>query len=249
MSLSLVFSLCIAILGTAILSGIFGMAGGMILMGVMAWLLPVPAAMILHGVTQTASNGYRAFLHSAHIHWGVLTGYLVGVALAVSIFLIADFVPNTATVLITLGSFPFIAAAIPKRFALDMMRPGTPIICGLAVTVCQLIAGVSGPVLDIFYVNSALTRHQIVATKAITQVIGHVIKLVYYGFIVGTLLNGEVDNIPWYMFAAAILLAMTGTTIGKQVLDRMSDHNFRLWSQRLLMVVGLIFIGRGLMLL
>ena len=52
---------------TAFLSGIFGMAGGLILMGVLLALMPVPAAMMLHGVTQLASNGWRAFLWRDHI--------------------------------------------------------------------------------------------------------------------------------------------------------------------------------------
>src|SRR2546423_5583453 len=48
--------------GTAFLSGLFGMAGGMILIGVLLMLMPLPTAMVLHAITQMASNGWRAFL-------------------------------------------------------------------------------------------------------------------------------------------------------------------------------------------
>ena len=44
----------LVVLGTSFLSGIFGMAGGMILMGLLLMLMSVPAAMILHGITQAA---------------------------------------------------------------------------------------------------------------------------------------------------------------------------------------------------
>ena len=47
---------------TSFLSGIFGMAGGMILLGVLLILLDVAPAMVLFGVTQFASNGWRAAL-------------------------------------------------------------------------------------------------------------------------------------------------------------------------------------------
>ena len=47
---------------TAFLSGMFGMAGGLILIGVLLALMPVPEAMALHAVTQMASNGWRALL-------------------------------------------------------------------------------------------------------------------------------------------------------------------------------------------
>ncbi len=47
---------------TAFLSGLFGMAGGMILIGVLLTMMPLPTAMVLHAITQMASNGWRAFL-------------------------------------------------------------------------------------------------------------------------------------------------------------------------------------------
>ena len=51
-----------AVLATSVISGIFGMAGGLILMLILAQMFTVPAAMVLHGVTQFFSNGWRAVL-------------------------------------------------------------------------------------------------------------------------------------------------------------------------------------------
>ena len=42
----------------------------------------------------------------------------------------------------------------------------------------QLIAGASGPILDVFYNGSSLNRREIVAT-AFTQAVGHLIKLAF----------------------------------------------------------------------
>ena len=47
---------------TAFLSGLFGMAGGMILIGVLLMLMPLPTAMVLHAITQMGSKSWRAFL-------------------------------------------------------------------------------------------------------------------------------------------------------------------------------------------
>ncbi len=54
---------------TATLSGIFGMAGGMILMAFLTFTYSVGAAMMLHGVTQAVSNGYRAVINRSDIVW------------------------------------------------------------------------------------------------------------------------------------------------------------------------------------
>ena len=62
MTPGLILSLCLVMAGTAFLSGVFGMAGGLILVGVLLALLPVPEAMALHAITQMASNGWRSLL-------------------------------------------------------------------------------------------------------------------------------------------------------------------------------------------
>jgi len=61
-SLSLALTLAAAVLSTSFVSGIFGMAGGMILMGILLAIMPLAAAMVLHGLTQMAANGWRARL-------------------------------------------------------------------------------------------------------------------------------------------------------------------------------------------
>ena len=57
---------------TALLSGIFGMAGGMVLMGALVLLLPISAAFVTHGIIQIISNGWRAWLNRADIVWPII---------------------------------------------------------------------------------------------------------------------------------------------------------------------------------
>ena len=68
--------------GTSLLSGIFGMAGGMILIGVLLAIMPVPEAMMLHGVTQMASNGWRGLLWWRYVRWRAVGSYVFGCAVA-----------------------------------------------------------------------------------------------------------------------------------------------------------------------
>ena len=71
MAISMALGLGVLMVFTAFLSGIFGMAGGMVLIGVLLVVLPLPMAMVLHAVTQMASNGWRAFLWWRHIQWRI----------------------------------------------------------------------------------------------------------------------------------------------------------------------------------
>ena|SRR5438552_12395230 len=77
-SVFVVSIIAVASLFTALVSGILGMAGGMMLMGVLLTLLPLPAAMMLHGIAQLASNGWRALLLRQQIDWRIVSGYAAG---------------------------------------------------------------------------------------------------------------------------------------------------------------------------
>jgi uncharacterized membrane protein YfcA len=90
----MIAALGLLMVATAFLSGLFGMAGGMILIGVLLALMPVPTAMVLHAITQMASNGWRAFLWRAHIRWRPVAVYLIGCALALGLWSLTRYVPD-----------------------------------------------------------------------------------------------------------------------------------------------------------
>src|SRR3981189_1995819 len=90
----LIAALGMLMVATAFLSGLFGMAGGLILIGVLFPTLPRPSAMVLHAITQMASNGWRAFLWRAHIRWRPVFIYLIGCALALRAWSITRYLPD-----------------------------------------------------------------------------------------------------------------------------------------------------------
>jgi len=212
----------VSVLVTAVLSGILGMAGGMILMAILVSTVSVSAAMMLHGAVQAMSNGSRTLFLWRHVQWRILPPYLVGATLAVAGFAAITLVPDAGVVLVLVGAMPFIARITPRLSSLDMNQAPTAAVCGAVVTAAQLLAGASGPLLDMFYLNSTLTRHEVVASKAITQTLGHLLKLVYYGVIIG-----NADTLPVWIYPVAMLIAVLGTRIGTRLLDRLADETFR----------------------
>jgi uncharacterized membrane protein YfcA len=233
-----------AILITSFISGILGMAGGMILIGVLSILLPVASAMILHGVTQMGSNGFRAYLLREHIKLSVLPTYILGALVGFGIFSALSFVPSKGLVLIAVGIFPFIAILAPQSIPIDIMKGKNSFACGVVVTSAQILAGASGPILDVFFIKSSLTRHEIIATKAITQTIGHLIKLVYYGQILYS--TSEQLEVPYLLFPAAVICAFLGTQGGKSVLDRLSELQFQKYSRLVIALICGFYILKGL---
>jgi uncharacterized membrane protein YfcA len=193
--------------------------------------------MVTHGVVQLTSNGWRAVLHRRHVRWPILALYALGSAAASGILTLLVYSPSRAWVCLMLGLVPGITWLPRSWFRLDAARPLHAIACGLIVTGLNVLAGVSGPLLDVFFVRTELTRHQIVATKAATQVLAHAVKVLFYS---APLFGArETHGLPplWF-FAVAIPLAMSGAVLGGRILDRLSDRNFLKYTRVIVTVLG-----------
>jgi len=244
MTLSMALGLGLLMVFTAFLSGIFGMAGGMVLIGVLLFLLPLPMAMVLHAVTQMASNAWRAVLWWRHIQWRMTVFYVLGCAVAVGLWSLTLYVPDKAVALLLLGLSPFMLRAIPRSVIPATLGPRQAMGGGVACMALMLLTGVTGPLIDQLFLRSTWKRQEIVATKASCQVFGHGFKLLYFGGLIE-----QAGSVEPYMLAIAVAASMVGTSLGKQILERLSDAQFRSWAGRLITALGLYYVGYGLVLL
>ncbi len=233
------------VLVTSFISGIFGMAGGLILLGVLLLFLEVAPAMVLFGTIQTAANGWRAMMWLGHVNWGIVWRYLVGSTVMFLLMRSVSLLPSKAAIYLGLGLIPFAANLLPKSLTPDITRPGAPYICGAFILVLQLLAGAAGHILDIFFQKSQLDRKTIVATKAVTQVSGHAYRIAYFG----SFASAFDTSIPLWGYATAIALAIAGTSLAGLVLMRITDEGFRTWSKRITTAIAITYLLRAAWLL
>jgi uncharacterized membrane protein YfcA len=225
---------------TAALSGVFGMAGGLLLKGALALVLPVSATFVAHGLFQLVANGWRAILHRKHVVWRIVAVYALGAFTAGLLVGLVVYEPTKPTLYLLMGLVPGLVWLPQNWVKVDASRPPQAFVCGLGVTGMNLTAGVAGPLLDVFFVRTALTRHAIVATKAATQVFSHLMKIVVYG--APLFAAGGKGMPPLWVFAIAIPLSMAGTAVGGLVLDRLSDVDFKRYLRLILTVIGAAYL-------
>ncbi len=228
---------------TATLSGIFGMAGGLMLMGALAFVLPVSAAFVTHGILQLVANGWRAVLHRKYVDWRIIANYAIASAAAGAVIALIAFAPSRPLLFLLLGLVPMLVWLPRSWIQLDAAKTPHALISGFLVTLVNLTAGVAGPLLDIFFVRTALTRHQIVATKAATQVFSHLAKILVYG--TPLLAAPKAVMPPIWVFAIAIPASMLGTAAGGWVLDRISDVDFKRWTAWIVTGIGLVYLVKA----
>lgn len=229
---------------TSFISGIFGMAGGIILMAVLVALVSVATAMIVHGGIQMFANGYRAFLLREAIDWRVFAYYCIGAAVGILALFFVSWTPDKRALYLLLGLTPMLVWLPKERLHLDIKRPDHAIAAGFGVQGLNTLAGVAGPLLDLFFVRADMTRQQIVATKSVTQALSHLVKIGFWSVPVVSAAGWSALP-PWWLFAAAVPLSMLGTSQGKRVLERMNDVNFRQWMKWLVTAIGVVLLLRA----
>jgi uncharacterized protein len=234
----------LALLGSTIvissfISGVFGMAGGMVLLGVLLIYFDVATGMVLFSIIQLGTNGWRTLHWRRFVLWPIFFWYVLGAVLAFALMRSIAFVPDKAMVYLALGLLPFMVEALPQSMRPNIEWRGVPFITGICTTIVQFLAGVGGLFMDIFFQKSTLDRKTTNATKAVTQTFSHLLRGVYFGSLAGV---GELSVTMW---GPAIVLAIIGAMLAPLVVERMTDHGFRRWTRVIIFTIAVVYLIRG----
>lgn len=230
-----------AVFGTSALSGVFGMAGGMLLLLLLTARLPLADAMVLHGSAQLVANGVRAALLGRHVRVELVARYVFAGVLAASVCALSAIVVDTRVALVITGLVGCAEPWLSRLRLPSIERPAGTYLCGALVSGLHVTSGATGPVLDSFFAHSSLPRHQNVATKALLQCCGHALKIIYFASLgAGGADLGLAHNF-WPLAAAAV----AGTYVGREILDHVNEQVFRKSTRYLVRGLGAVSLVRG----
>ncbi len=230
-----------AAFASSVLSGILGMAGGIILLSVMVLFFEPVTAIALHGLIQLVSNASRAVIQRRHVEWRFTwrfallllpMGYL-GVQLTFAL-------PPTA-MRVLIGLFVLAATWRPAWLMLgthpdEILPERRFVLLGGVVGFLGVLVGATGPLAAPFFLNMGLSRQGVVGTKAATQTLGHISKTLVFGF--AGFAFGAYVPILVSMWLAVII----GTWVGSLLLERVDERSFDLLYRGSLTLVALRLI-------
>jgi uncharacterized membrane protein YfcA len=174
-----------------------------------------------------------------YVLWPIFGWYVLGAVIAFGCMWMIAFVPDKAMVYLSLGVMPFVVEALPASLRPNIEWRGVPFFTGVVTTIIQILAGVGGLFLDVFFQKSMLDRKTTNATKAVTQSFSHIVRALYFGSLSG------VGDLPVWATGPAILLAITGTSLAPFVIERMTDHGFRQWTRAIIIAISVVYLARG----
>jgi uncharacterized protein len=226
---------------TSGITAALGVGGGVILLALMSYVLPVIALIPVHGVAQTGSNIGRMFVQRNFIVWHSVLPFLAGSAIgAIAGAGVVVQLPEMA-LKIMLGVFIVIVSWLEFP-ALKKARAGTLALGGAGTTFATMFLGATGPLAAIFFSSAFSDRRNVIANHATAMTFQHGMKIVVFGF-------AGFAFVAWLpLLAAIITMGYLGTLAGSRLLWAMPEARFRVMLKWALTLIGIDLIRRGLLL-
>ena len=206
---------------TAALSGLAGMGGGTILIVVFfaMGLTPVEAVPLFAAV-QFVSNTSRTVAYVKHVEWRGAAWFAL--ALVPATFLLAPFVEDVDGNVVRLILAGLILASLaPTRDGAAPLPPRASfIVAGLLNGSIGMFVGATGLFVGRLFLRPEWRKETMIATLAFTQVLGHGLRVIAYGFVGYSALARPALLIP------LCLAVVAGTWAGKHLNSRLSEERF-----------------------
>lgn len=213
--------------------GVFtGAAGGVLLLGVMALVMPAPVIVPVHTVVMLGAGAARTAIMWRYIMQKTILPYVLGAAsgaaLGAKVFVS---LPLSITLGI-LGAFILLVTWMPTIGRVGAER-GRFLVLGFFTTFLGIFVSATGTLVAPFVASAAPDRRNHSATVGALMLTTHVSKLIAFGFL-GFAIGPFVP-----LTAAMIVASIAGTWVGKVALTRTPEARFRLVLQVVLTAVAL----------
>jgi uncharacterized protein len=224
---------------TSALTAAFGIGGGVALLTIMGYLLPVAALVPMHGAVQLASNAGRMHVQRAFLDWSALIPFVTGAVLGALAGAQLVIRLDNPLLMALLGAF-IIAVTWVKLPPLGRASPATFAAGGLATTFATMFFGATGPLTAIFFEKTFPDRRAYSGNHAAAMTAQHGVKVI--AFVIAGFAFFE--WLPLILAMAA--MGYAGTRVGARFLSSLPETRFRLWFRLLITVLALDLMRRGL---
>ncbi len=225
----------------SIVAAVAGFGGAAILLPILVALFGPRDAIPILAVAGLVSNGSRVALNRGSISWQIVGWFALGGIPAALIggFLFAAAPLEALTRLIGAFLLASVAWRHLRPRPSGVLGPRTFTVIGAVFAFASALVGSIGPIMAPFFLAAGLVKSAYIGTEAAASVVMQVAKLVAYG--IAAILTPFMGALGLLMVPAML----TGTWIGKRIVDRMSERIFIAVIEVVLVVTGVVFLIGG----
>lgn len=226
------FGLMLASLITAFIGVFTGAAGGIVLLGMMATVMPPLALIPVHTVVMLGTGAARTVIMWRHVMRPAVLPFVIGAAIGAAAGARVFVALTTTWLELILGAFILLVTWMPKfgRFGTERGRFA---VLGFVTTFLGVFVSATGTLLAPFIAASTPDRRVHVATMGALMATTHLAKIVAFGFI-GFAVGRYIP-----LMLAMVAAGAVGNWVGEVALLRTREQHFRLVLQVALTILGL----------
>ena len=225
---------------TAVLSGVAGLGGGTILIGVFYALGLAPGVAVpLHAAVQFVSNFSRTVAFFRHVEWRAAGWFLL--AAAPTPFLVAPFVAaaNVNVILLLLAGL-ILSSLVPAKDGGEPLKAVPSfLLAGFLNGTLGMFVSATGLFVGRLFLRPEWSKETVIATLAMTQTLGHLLRVLGYAT-VGFAVTARLD-----LLLPLVIAVIAGTLAGRALHRHLEERHFRQLFKLILLVLSLKLIYDG----
>lgn len=224
---------------TSAISAVFGLGGGVAMLGALAGTVQPSVIVAVHAVIQLGSNLGRAFVQRASVVWPAAVRFIAGSVIGITLGAWMFQAMPERLLLGLLGAFILLVAWVPKPKVPGLEKSGL-ILGGVVSSIATMFVGATGPFVNAVLLSLGFEKKNLIATHAMCMTVQHALKAIAFGLIGFSF----TDWLP--LIGAMIVSGFAGTILGSKVLDRLPEHVFAIILKGLLTLISLDLLRKAL---
>tara|TARA_Y100000817_G_scaffold293538_1_gene266593 strand:- start:1079 stop:1792 length:714 start_codon:yes stop_codon:yes gene_type:complete len=221
---------------TSLLTSIFSVGGGLIMLVALAQSFSPGTLIPLHGAIQLSNNLSRTFVYKEFFNWSLIQNILISTVFgAFGGILLFGNLSEEILIWLIAATILFFTWAPLDNFILSVMRNDW--FCGFISGFAGIFIGANGPLVTAYMRTKNLSPEVLVANHGAVMIFQHTIKIILFIYFFSFSLKEYI----FFIFILAIA-GYAGAVIGKRLISKISYDSFNLFLKLLLSFLALLLI-------
>ena len=221
---------------TSLLTSIFSVGGGIIMLVALAQSFSPGTLIPLHGAIQLSNNLSRTFVYREFFKWHLIQNILIATSIgSLGGILLFGAIPEEILIWLIAGTILFFTWAPLDNFIFSAMRNDW--FCGFISGFAGVLIGANGPLVTAYMRTKNLSPKVLVANHGAVMIFQHTIKIALFIYFYSFSLQEYI----FFIFVLAIA-GYAGAVLGMTLISKISYDSFNIFLKLLLSFLAMMLV-------
>ncbi len=221
---------------TSLLTSIFSLGGGLIMLVALAQSFSPGTLIPLHGAIQLSNNLSRTYVYKEFFKWHLIQNILIATIFGALVgILLFGAMPEQILIWLIAGTILFLTWAPLDNLILSLMRNDW--FCGFISGFAGIFIGANGPLVTAYMRTKNLSPESLVANHGAVMIFQHSIKILLFIYF----FNFSVEEYLFFIMILAVT-GYAGAVLGKALISSISYDSFNIVLKLLLSLLAVILV-------